>query len=244
MDIIYQPNGAAYEYAKLALNHYKGCTHGCKYCFAPSALRCGDRSVYYAEAKPKQDVVARVQKDCRKLTSDCPEILLSFIGDPYQHAEVELGLTREILQVLIRHSLPFTILTKGGTRAVRDFDLLGKYSRGRFGTTLIFSHQADADQWEPNAAPIENRIQAIREAHRRGIRTWVSLEPVIEPEQALELISMLYGVVNHWKVGKINYNKEVERRVDWLKFREDVKGLLDGLGADYYLKNSLTKLKA
>ena len=110
MDIVYEPKGAAYEYAQLALNHYKGCTHGCQYCFAPAAMRCGDRGKYYGEANPKKDVVARVRKDCRKLQTDCPEILLSFIGDPYQHAEVELGLTRQVLEVLmsIPYRLPFS----------------------------------------------------------------------------------------------------------------------------------------
>ena len=49
-------------------------------------------------------------------------------------------------------------------------------------------------------------------------------------------------IVNHWKIGKINYNKEIEESVDWIKFREEVKDLLESIGADYYLKKSLTEL--
>lgn len=73
----------------------------------------------------------------------------------------------------------------------------------------------------------------------RGIKTWVSLEPVIDPGQALELIRELHPIVDHWKVGKLNYQA---LDVDWIKFREDVKALLESLGADYYLKKSLTEL--
>jgi DNA repair photolyase len=139
----------------------------------------------------------------------------------------------------MQHGLRFTILTKGGTRALRDFDLLEGYPGARFGSTIIFTDQKDADHWEPNAAPVKDRIEAIREAHRRGIPTWVSLEPVIDPQQALQLIETLHPVVDHWKVGKLNYRK---LPVDWLRFREDAREMLDSLGADYYLKTSLTKM--
>ncbi len=84
------------------------------------------------------------------------------------------------------------------------------------------------------------RIAAIKAAHEMGIRTWVSLEPVIDPDQALELIEQIHPFVDHWKVGKLNYKK---LNVNWLKFREEVTSLLVSKGADYYLKKSLTDLK-
>ena len=84
------------------------------------------------------------------------------------------------------------------------------------------------------------RIAAIKAAHEMGIRTWVSLEPVIDPDQALELIEQIHPFVDHWKVGKLNYQN---LEVDWLKFREEVTPLFDSMGADYYLKKSLTDLK-
>ena len=73
-----------------------------------------------------------------------------------------------------------------------------------------------------------------------GIKTWVSLEPVIDPDQALELIEQIHPFVDHWKVGKLNYRN---LEVDWLKFREDVTKQLDSVGANYYLKKSLTDIK-
>ena len=110
MSIIYEPSGRANEYAKLAANLYKGCTHGCRYCFGPSSL-FKTKENYFEMADPKKDVLSKLEKDCQKLNGNCPEILLSFIGDVYQHAEMELGLTRAAIKILISHNLPFTILT-------------------------------------------------------------------------------------------------------------------------------------
>lgn len=245
MKIISEPKGKAREFAELSLNIYKGCSHGCTYCYIPT-MPWVDREEYYSSANPKDNVLSKLKSDIRSLkkkyNGNVPEILMSFQGDVYQPAEMDLGLTREAIKLLIENDLPFTILTKGGTRALRDFDLLEWYPKARFGTTLVFHNQEDADAWEPNAASIDDRLEAIKQAHDRGIKTWVSMEPVIDPEQALALILGLHPKVSHWKVGKINYNKEVESKVDWIAFREDAKALLDSLGADYYLKDSLTKL--
>jgi len=75
-----------------------------------------------------------------------------------------------------------------------------------------------------------------------GIPTWISIEPVIIPDQALQLIRDLHPIVDHWKIGKINYNKEIENSINWITFREKIKALLESIGADYYLKKSLTEL--
>ena len=156
---------------------------------------------------------------------------------------MDLELTRNAIKIFIDSDLPFTTLSKGGTRAVRDFDLLENYDKGRFGSTIVFWDQKDADDWEPNAATVADRISAIEVAHNRGIPTWVSLEPVIDPAQALKIIQELHPIVDHWKIGKLNHHKQIEQQVDWLRFRDDVTTLLNDLNADYYLKNSLTNLK-
>ena len=180
MDIIYEPQGAAREYSSLALNIYKGCEHACKYCFAPSALMI-KRDRYNGDANPKKTILNRLKKDTQYLAKNNinDEILLSFIGDPYQPAETRYRFTRRVLEVLIEHNQPFTILTKGELRAEEDFDLLQSYKEKRFGTSLRFTEQHDADEWEPGAASVSDRITAIKHAHDRGIPTWVSLEPVI-----------------------------------------------------------------
>jgi DNA repair photolyase len=236
LDLIYEPKGKAKEYAELACDIYNGCTHGCIYCYA----KYYTKDVFYQQARPQKDFIARLNKDVAQLAPDAPEILLSFHGDVYQPAEDQLKLTRSALEILRGADLSFTVLTKAGTRAARDFDILEGYDKARFGTTLIFTDQADADYWEPGAADIEDRISAIKTAHAMGISTWVSIEPVIDPAQAVLLVNRLHPFVDHWKVGKINYHKEIEDAVDWSQFRQDITELFEDVGADYYLKKSLT----
>lgn len=242
MKIIYPPAGRAKEFAELALNPYKGCTHACRYCFNQDNPWNGKD--YFKRANPKKNVIERVRKAAQKLAEkgDCPEILLSFVGDVYQHEDRDLMITREVIKILIEHDLPFTILTKGGKRAERDFDLLEKYDKCSFGTTLTLKNPKDIKHWEPYAATWWDRWDAIYTAHHKGIKTWVSLEPVIDPAQAIEIIKDLFPLVDHWKVGKINHMPEVEAQHDWLAFRIEVTELLDRLGADYYIKKSLTDL--
>lgn len=244
MEIIYQPKGAAREYADLALNIYKGCTHGCRYCYGPGVSRMSAKR-FRAAATPKKSVIEHVFNDAEKLAEldKCPEILISFLGDPYQVEELRYGLTRYVIGILVDHDLPFTILTKGGTRIFRDFDLLMNYPLFRFGTSLsFFCDDFNARKWEPNAALVEDRIRAIVTAHQAGISTWVSLEPVIIPEHAIQLIKRIHPFVDHWKIGKLNHYPAREKYVDWIRFHDEVVNLLDDLGADYYLKNSLTRL--
>jgi DNA repair photolyase len=237
--IIYEPTGPAREYAALACNIYKGCEHACRYCFGKRRLSPSGKVDYDTSPNPKAYFMEKLRYKAEKMNLlETPEILLSFLGDVYQPAEMDLMLTRGALCTLIANQLPFTILTKGGTRACRDFDLLGQ-GKARFGTSLIFMDQKHADYWEPGAAPIKDRIKAIQEAHERKIPTWVSLEPVIEPGEAIKVVRELHPIVRHWKIGKINHHAEIERRHNWIQFREQVQLLLEDVHADYYFKKSL-----
>jgi DNA repair photolyase len=241
-DIVYIPKGMAGEYADLALNHYTGCTHGCIYCYGPDCPYTNNQQ-YFSGPNPKKDILNRVWEDVVKLSKfkNVPEILISFLGDCYQHAEVETRLTRQIISMLIEYELPFTVLTKGGSRAKRDFDLLSRYPKCSFGTSLVFTNHADADHWEPHAASIEDRIDTIQTAHAMGIKTWISMEPVIYSDQAIELVEKLHPTVDHWKVGKINHNKAAESKTDWIKFRHEIIAALQKHNADFYIKKSLTE---
>lgn len=243
MNIIYEPKGAALEYSPLALNIYKGCVHACKYCYAAQAMRLTPEK-YFSDPNPKQDIINLVKKDAEKLADagDQREIMLSFIGDPYQPAEAELKLTRSVIEVLKDHNLNFCILTKGANLAERDFDLLEGYPGARFGVTLTLHKPKSLAYWEPEADGSFERIRALRVAHDFGIKTWASIEPVIDPQQAYDLIEDTLYCVDHYKIGKINHMTEIEKKVDWVKFRTDVTDLLTKWQASFYIKDSLNNI--
>ena len=208
MRVVYVPAGRAAEYAPLSIRGpYVRCGHGCFYCF-----NLGIQGIYADEfartAAPKKEFLKLFLKDCQELAAvkDEREILMSFSTDPYQPLDEDLQLTRKAIEILIRYGLHFTVLTKGGQRSTRDFDLMAAHpDLCRYGTTMVFDNINDKERWEPGAAHTTARISALQEAKRRGIRTWVSFEPVIFPDQTLNLIRQCVGFVDEFKIGKFNH---------------------------------------
>lgn len=232
--LIYQPRGRAREYAALACNVYRGCDHACEYCYAPAAT-FRDRGQFARSTDRGPDFLARLEREARALAPSEP-ILLCFTCDPYQSLDEQLGLTREAIKILHDASHIVHILTKGGSRALRDADLLGP--RDAFATTLTLLDDRASYQWEPGAAFPSDRIATIREFHRLGVPTWVSLEPVLDPAVALEIIRRTHEFVDLFKVGRLNYHA-VAKTIDWGKFAHDALTLLERLGSRYYVKRDL-----
>ena len=160
--------------------------------------------------------------------------MISNKGDPYDLGRKTKGLfqyidedsyVRKVLKIFRKYDHPFMILTKGGTKAVGDFDLYGPDDW--FGVTLTCDNDADSLKNEPGAALWADRIAALKEAHDRGIHTWVSCEPVLDRDQTLHLIELTHEFVDHFRVGKLNH---YTAEIDWLKFRADAEVLLQKCG--------------
>ncbi len=235
---IYVPSGPAREYAALALNIYTGCTHGCRYCYAAGTMR-KSKADFFASPSPRREILPMVHRDAQALAKwvNVPEILISFIGDPYQPIEYDLGITRQVLEILIKYNLPFTILTKGDPG--RDIDMLSKYPKARIGVTLTFLYKSDEQTWEPNAPSVVDRFNVLAKAKAAGIPTWGSLEPVIDPDQALLIMGLYNRYVDMWRIGKLNHCKEMECRIDWAAFVHEASKKLNSLGSKYEFKQSL-----
>ncbi len=237
-NVIYETKGRAREFCQLALNHYAGCAHGCIYCYASDVLK-KDRELFIAQPRPRVDIL-EVERSANAyaLKHEQRPILLSFVCDPYQPIEEMLGLTRRILEIFKNplYNLRFSILTKAGKLAQRDFDL---YRHGdAFATTLTCDNPEDSLKWEPGAALPADRIANLREAHERHIETWVSLEPVIYPDQTLHLIDLTHEFVGHYRVGNLNYHPHA-KTIDWPKFCRQVIRKLNLLQCKYYIKKDL-----
>lgn len=236
MSIIYEPTGRAREYAALAANLYAGCSHGCKYCYAPAALR-RDKDSFHTNPHPRVKILTEFKKDCQRLQGkNASPILFSFTTDPYQPCDEIHQITRQGIKLLHEHGLAVEILTKGGMRATRDFDLLTE--RDAFATTLTFLNHADSAKWEPLAATPADRMKAMKEAYGRGIPVWASLEPVLDPEQSLEIIRQTHTFVDLFKVGKLNHHP-LAKEINWHDFGWKAKKLLESFGCNYYLKHDL-----
>jgi DNA repair photolyase len=239
--VIYRPAGRALEYSELALNLFSGCGHRCAYCYAPMIAHRKPED-FFGNPKPRV-TLGEIERSAnywavRELPrlNRRPNVLLCFTSDPYQPCEADSKLTRKAIEILHGASVSVTILTKAGMRAMRDFDLLGPGDV--FATTLTCSNNENSLEWEPGAALPGERLHSLSEAHKRGIRTWVSLEPVLFPAQTMWLIQATLGYVDEYRVGMLNYHKHSDT-VDWKVFGWEIKALLDRLGVKYMIKHDL-----
>lgn len=233
LQVIYEPAGRAREYATRAVNLFSGCDHGCVYCYAPGATH--KTRAAFGVASPRKDILAKLNSDCAILArQDIEPVLMCFTCDPYQNCED--GLTRKAINIFRSYDVPFQILTKGGTRATRDFNLYS--SRDVFASSLTFTDAGMSREWEPGAALPTGRIKALELAHDMGIETWASLEPVIDPIQSLRLIEICADFVDLFKVGPLNHHP-AGKTIDWHRFGVDAIGVLESLGKKYYIKNDL-----
>lgn len=238
MSIIYRPTGRAAEYAHLAINIYNGCAHGCTYCYVPDVLH-RDRGDFHKSPTVRDGLFAKLHKEARRYAGTDERVLLCFACDPYQPVDREKQSTRDVIKILRGYDIPFQILTKGGMWAVPDFDLYGPHDA--FAATLTLLDTKESTEWEPNAPKPANRIRAIELAKQQGITTWVSLEPVIEPKVSLEIIRRTHHIVDHYKIGKMNYQKQDLSWQTWRKFGQQAIALCREFGVDYYIKADLTK---
>lgn len=237
MALIYEPKGQAREYAALACNIYSGCDHRCVYCYAPSATR--KQREEFARPKPRNSFIEILDRECmarKRAGTNSGRVLLCFTCDPYQHLDERLGLTRDTIRLLHRYGFTVQVLTKGGSRAMRDLDLFGPGDA--FASTLTLLDDTSSRKWEPGAALPDDRIETLRQFHAAGVPTWVSLEPVLNPASALEIIRRTHGFVDLYKVGKLNYH-ELASRIDWQVFADDVVSLCESLQNPYLIKDSL-----
>jgi DNA repair photolyase len=194
---------------------------------------------WHSDAKSRNKVIEYFEKDAVKLRGDKRRILFSFLSDPYQPLEREVRLTQQALSIVHKYQLKSQILTKGCVDLIQEDMALMKKSDTHLGITLCFSDDEMRKEWEPNASSVNDRMNVLKKAHKAGIFTWISLEPVIDPKQALAVIKTAHKYVHFWKVGKLNHMKEDESKVNWTKFLVDVEDILKKYNTKYYIKNDL-----
>lgn len=233
---IYAPAGQAGEYAPLAANPYRGCGHGCVYCYVPGVLKM-KRTEFDAGAVPRDGFLAALTKDAKKYQAagSREQVMLSFTTDPY-HPGPNL-LTRETLQVLAAHGLGFCTLTKGGTRALRDLDLFRR-DRDAFATTLTSLDEDFSRKWERHAALPADRLMALSIFHAAGIFTWVSLEPTLNVDNSLRIVLATRSYVDLYKIGRVNY-LPMTKTTDWKDYTLRMIDLCQRLGVRHYVKKDL-----
>lgn len=236
-NMIYAPKGQAGEYAPLACNPYRGCGHGCAYCYVPNITK-QPRAEFDKGAVPRADYIAKLRADAKKYREAGirSQTMFSFTSDVY--SQTDTSLTRPSIEVIRNETqLGFCVLTKGGTRALADIDLY-RPTRDAFASTLTSLDDRFSKKWERNAALPDDRMMALRKFHDAGIFTWVSLEPTLDVTASIEIVKATHQFVDLFKIGRVNY-LPMTKTTNWEDYTVRMLDVVNRLGAQHYIKKDL-----
>ncbi|MEQ1527309.1 MAG: PA0069 family radical SAM protein [Gallionella sp.] len=167
-----------------SLNAYRGCEHGCIYCYArPSHgyMNLSPGLDFETKLFAKPDAAKLLRAELAKPNYQCSPIALGANTDPYQPIEREWQITRQILQVLVECKHPCSIITKSAL-IERDVDLLAQLARDNLVRVFVSVTTLDAElarKMEPRAATPRRRLQAVRTLNEAGVPCGVMVAPVI-----------------------------------------------------------------
>ena len=179
-----------------SINPYRGCEHGCIYCYArPSHAYLGFSPGLDFETRLvfKPDAAVLLRAELARPGYSCAPVALGSNTDPYQPVERDLGITRAVLEVLAECGHPVMIVTKSA-RVERDIDILGAMAEANRCSVAVSVTTLDrglARRMEPRASAPHRRLETVRRLTAAGIPTGVFAAPMIPFLNDSELESIL-----------------------------------------------------
>ena len=186
------------------LNPYRGCTHGCHYCFArryQTQLELGPDDHFSSFILVKVNLVEVLKKELDRPTWTREQVAVGTATDPYQPIEGHYKLTRRSLEALLASRTPIGLVTKG-PMVVRDADLLAELGRRADCRVYMSVPTVDEDAWralEPGTAHPLQRLRAVRTLRDAGVQAGVLMAPVVPgfTTQPAKLEATIKAVADH-----------------------------------------------
>ena len=230
------------EYADFCLNHVEGCSHGCRYpCYAyMMKKRCGIVKNYEEWCQPKivANALELLDKEIIKYKDRIKYVHLCFSTDPFMYKQDEIcDLTLKIIEKLNSNNIRCTVLTKGIFPKE-----LGEDSRfsldNEYGITLVSLDEKFRKVFEPGSSDFSNRIEALSYLSKKGLKTWISMEPYPTPNIIRQDISKILkevSFVDKIIFGKLNYNVKSSE----FRYTKEFYGMCSRVVIEFCKKNNI-----
>jgi DNA repair photolyase len=184
-----------------AVNPYRGCQHGCSYCYARFTKRFSKHGEAWGEfVDVKINAPDLLKLEIKK--KRCGRVWVSGVCDPYQPLEEKYELTRRCLRILQQNNWPVTIQTRSPL-VLRDIDIIKEAKYFEVGFSITTADDETRRLFEPNAPSIDERIRALDELHAAGIRTYAMIAPILPGAEKLP--EMLAGKIDYGIIDRLNY---------------------------------------
>ena len=235
----------AVEYGDYTINHVEGCSHGCLYpCYAMMmAKRFGKVKSYEEWIEPKivGNAVDLLKKEIPKTKDKIKFVHLCFSTDPFMHGYQEISdLSVRLIRMLNDADIRCTALTKG----ILPIELTSLSRKNEFGITLVSLSEAFRIKHEPGAASYRDRIDSLYKLHKKGFRTWVSIEPYPTPNivsQSFQDILKAVSFVDRIIFGRLNYNAMVTKYPEYKSFYNELSGQVMDFCASHRIEHHIKK---
>ena len=230
------------DYATDQITVYRYCPYNCAYCYVWRNKLFASRVV-----RGRYDPVEEARKYLRK---NGRTIVVSFVSDPYPPEEAVRGLTRRVLELLCRTGNRVMVLTKNPLIPLsRDLDLFINGYDAWLGTTVITLSIVISSVLENHAPNPWLRLYALKLAKEKGVKTWLSIEPIIPYKtDIIDIINASKSFTDYYVLGAFNYpkhlgfklSKEELRRYYQYKIPKAIE-LLESYGISYHIKKELKR---
>ncbi|GAA4789005.1 PA0069 family radical SAM protein [Lysobacter hankyongensis] len=185
-----------------SLNPYRGCEHGCVYCFARPSHAYLDLSPgldFETKLYAKTNAAELLRREFARKGYRCSPISLGINTDAYQPIERRWRITRQLLEVFAEHRHPVSLITKSAL-IQRDLDLLAPMARDGLVTVYVSITSLDnrlSSKLEPRAAAPHTRLKTVQALHEAGVPVGTMVAPVIPMITDVEIERILEAAYEH-----------------------------------------------
>jgi len=179
------------------LNIYRGCEHGCKYCYAISSHDYLNNGLFFDKVYCKKNILEELEKELSSPEWKREIVNIGGVTDSYQPIEKELKIMPEVLKLMIKYKTPIIISTKSDL-VLRDIDLINELSKITYvniAFTITIMDESIRKKLEPNTSPSLDRFETLKKFKYTNASLGVHIMPIIpyltDSYENLEMIYML-----------------------------------------------------